>query len=166
MKILILVVLLIAPLTTSFEAIPRYITPTIYQVIAPEDYEKVILETLWKNGVSIDLSFIILAQAKHETNSFQSNVFKNSNNLFGIKYFKKRKKTTAIGQYRAYCRYKDIIDSTIDYVYYMEKKKIPKHENSVKKYVNLLKQKKYFEDSTKRYYNGVLKHKKQLYGKE
>jgi len=164
MKLLILIVLLIAPITTSFEAIPKYVTPTIYEeMIAPKDYEKVILETLWKNGVSVDLSYIILSQAKHETANFQSNVFKNSNNLFGIKYFKKRKKTTAIGQYRAYCRYKNIIDSTIDYIYYMEKKGIPMHEKSVKSYIDLLKQKKYFEDSTKRYYNAVLKHKKQMY---
>lgn len=130
-------------------------------IITPKDYELIILEELWKNGVSVDLSYIILAQAKHETWDFTSKIFIENNNVFGLKQAKKRK-TTCIGTNRSHGVYESIEDCVLDYIYYMENRKIPLHETSVKKYVDLLKKKGYFEDDIERYYNSVKKHRKQL----
>lgn len=130
-------------------------------IITPQDYEFIILEELWKNGVSVDLSYIILAQAKHETWDFTSKIFIENNNVFGLKQAKKRK-TTCTGTNRGHGTYASIEDCVLDYIYYMENRKIPFHEISARKYVNLLKKKGYFEDNLERYYNSVKKHKNNL----
>lgn len=129
--------------------------------VYPVDYEFLMLETLWKNGVSIDLSYIIVAQAKHETGDFTSLIFVENNNLFGLKQPKKRK-TTCVGTNRGHGVYSSLEDCVIDYIYYMEARKMPFHEISVRKYVNLLKKKGYFEDDLEKYYKAVKKHRKQL----
>ena len=57
---------------------------------------------------------IALAQAKIESNHFRSDIFKENNNLFGMKLPSQRK-TTAIGKNRGHARYRSWVDSVKDY---------------------------------------------------
>lgn len=57
---------------------------------------------------------LIYAQAKHETGNFTSSIFKNNNNLFGMKLAKKRS-TTAIGEKSGHAVYKTLFHSVLDY---------------------------------------------------
>jgi hypothetical protein len=127
-------------------------------VIEAENPKSVILSTLQEMGVSEELSYIILAQAMHETGNFTSAIFWENNNPFGMKCPKKRP-TKCIGTNRAHGIFESIKDATIDYVWWMEFMNIPFDERSVKKYVFLLKEKRYFEDDVNKYYIAIKKHK-------
>lgn len=60
---------------------------------------------------------IVLAQAKLETGHFQSRVFLENNNLFGMKQAWRRP-TTAIGSHRGHAVYSSWRESLIDYALY------------------------------------------------
>lgn len=164
MKIIVILLILMGlhPYSTK-EAIIEQQHPIYLQalIVVPVDYDSLILVTLWKNNVSIDLSYIILAQAKHETWGFTSDIFIENNNFFGIKEAKKRKRT-CIGTNRGHAVYSSLEDCVLDYIYYMENRNIPFHETSIRKYTNLLKKKGYFEDDVDRYYKGVKKYYKEI----
>jgi len=49
------------------------------------DVGQTIYNVLRGSGIPDPLSSLVVAQAKHETNNFQSNVFKTCNNAFGYK---------------------------------------------------------------------------------
>jgi hypothetical protein len=57
---------------------------------------------------------IVLTQARLETGFYTSDIFKNGNNLFGMKYPKYRT-TTATGTYQGHAQYSHWIESVIDY---------------------------------------------------
>lgn len=57
---------------------------------------------------------VVLAQAKIESGNFTSKIFKENNNLFGMK-LPVRRKTTAIGVNRKHAKYSDWVESLIDY---------------------------------------------------
>jgi len=63
---------------------------------------------------------IVLAQAKLESGHFTSIVFKENNNLFGMRMPKVRE-TTAIGENRRYSVYKNWRDSVEDYKLWQDK---------------------------------------------
>lgn len=141
----------------SFEissSMPPIMLPEI--VITAKPYEQIIYEGLTEKGVSHELALIIVAQAKHESGNFKSNVFLENNNPFGMKCAKKRQ-TTCTGTNRYHATYDTIEDSITDYIYYMENMGIPFHETSAKKYVFLLKSKNYFEADVVKYYIAVKK---------
>lgn len=123
-------------------------------VIVPLDYDSLVLVTLWNNGISINLSYIILAQMKHESFNFTSNIFIEGNNCTGMKHPNKRR-TLSLGSHRKHARYASVEDCVLDYVYYLNARKLPNHEVSIKKYLKLLKNKGYFEDDYDTYYKGV-----------
>lgn len=60
---------------------------------------------------------IVLAQAKLETGHFQSRVFLENNNLFGMKQAWRRP-TTALGTHRGHAVYSNWRESLIDYALY------------------------------------------------
>lgn len=62
---------------------------------------------------------IVYAQAILETGSFSSNIFKENNNLFGMKTPRVRP-TTAIGTHRGHAKYKSWQDSVRDYALWQE----------------------------------------------
>jgi uncharacterized FlgJ-related protein len=57
---------------------------------------------------------IVYAQALVETGRFTSNIFRNGNNLFGMKVARQRP-TTAIGEYKGHAKYESWEDSVLDY---------------------------------------------------
>ena len=70
---------------------------------------KGIFPQYWKVPVSL-----IYAQAKHETGNFKSAVYKENNNLFGMKLARKRKNTIT-GENRGHATYKSRLKSIYDY---------------------------------------------------
>lgn len=57
---------------------------------------------------------LIYAQAVHETGKFKSDVFRENNNLFGMRQAQQRK-NTATGTNRGHATYKNIFSSVNDY---------------------------------------------------
>ena len=85
---------------------------------------------------------VVLAQAKIETGYFTSEIFRENNNMFGMKVAKQRE-TTAIGENRNHAQYTSWIQSLIDYKLWQDKmihKARTKHA-----YLNYLKR-NYAED--------------------
>jgi uncharacterized FlgJ-related protein len=154
MKKLLCFILLFISLETDSLNIAYYPTYLDEVVIVAENFEETILNTLKEYSVSDDLAQIILAQAKFESGNFTSDIFWENNNPYGMKCPKKRK-TLCIGTNRNHGVFNSVKEATIDYVYYMEALNIPFDEKNVKKYVYLLKQKRYFEAEVNHYYKGV-----------
>jgi hypothetical protein len=65
----------------------------------------------------IKFPHIVLAQAKIESSHYKSQVFKNNNNLFGMRYPNNRQ-TTAIGEELNHAKYDTWINSVIDYAFW------------------------------------------------
>jgi len=96
----------------------------------------------------------IFAQAAHETGNFTSDIFKNNNNLFGMKLPRVRN-TTAIGERKGHAIYRSTIDSIKDFKIYFKASKLMQTFTSPGAYVKALKERKYFEADEKEYLNGV-----------
>ena len=123
-------------------------------VFVAQPFEDEILTTLVSLGVSPELAKIAVAQAKHETGNFTSDIFWENNNAFGMRHPKKRK-TTSVGSNRGHAVYNSLADSIIDYFYYLEVLGYPLDEKSVYKWIIRLKNKRYFESSFEGYYKAV-----------
>lgn len=94
---------------------------------------------------------IVMAQAKIETGHFTSRVFKENNNLFGMKLPRQRS-TTAIGEQYNHANYTSWRQSVIDYKLWQDKvltkvksrraylKYLHKNYAENKQYVKLIKQ--------------------------
>jgi len=67
--------------------------------------------------LNIKFPYIVLAQAKLESSTFSSNIFRHNHNLFGMKEAKQRI-TTAVGTSRNHAYYRDWIESVYDYGFY------------------------------------------------
>jgi hypothetical protein len=89
---------------------------------------------------------IVYAQAKLETGNFTSTIFRENNNLFGMKYIhdfksKKKRKTTAIGSKHSHAVYSHWKQSVDDYLLWQQMfKKTP-----------ILKEKDYFKLLSEKY---------------
>jgi len=62
----------------------------------------------------VKFPYIVLAQAKLESGNFTSKLFKNNNNMFGMRKARQRV-TTAQGEKNEYAYYRDWIDCVYDY---------------------------------------------------
>lgn len=60
---------------------------------------------------------IVIAQAQIETGNFKSRIFREANNLFGMKLARSRN-TTAIGEFSGHALYEDWRQSVMDYSLY------------------------------------------------
>src|SRR5690606_3074917 len=108
-------------------------------VIIAEPHEQIISRILSDRGVSDEMIMSIIAQAKHESGNFNSPVFWENHNYFGMKQAKKRK-TTAIGTNRGHAVYNSFEDCVIDYFYYLEAFGYKLDQKIVKNFVFELKQ--------------------------
>lgn len=100
----------------------------------------------------------IVAQSKHETGIYKSEIFKNANNLFGMKVPFIRPSLRS-GTYIArdgekYSKFDSLYNSARDYRLYLENQNFPV-VNTVFDYANVLKQRGYFEDNLNNYVNGL-----------
>lgn len=110
-----------------------------------------------KHGDWLDYSTVaklIYAQAKHETGNFTSNVFKQANNLFGMK---PSSRGLHQGIYGAYAKYDNWEKSVIDMIAYLRAR--GGHENvqfmTPTEYAEWLKSKNYYEDTVANYSKGL-----------
>ena len=71
---------------------------------------------VYKQLVKIGVAYpdVVLAQAKIETGNFTSKIFKENNNMFGMK-LPERRQTTAVGESRNHAKYTNWIQSIRDY---------------------------------------------------
>jgi hypothetical protein len=67
--------------------------------------------------LNVKFPYIAFAQSKLETGNFTSKIFRENNNLFGMKEAKQRI-TTALGTKRKHAYYQDWTQSVYDYGYY------------------------------------------------
>lgn len=66
---------------------------------------------------NVKYPYIVLAQAKLESGNFTSKIFKQNNNMFGMKK-PRRRTTTASMEKNGYAYYRDWIDCVYDYGFY------------------------------------------------
>lgn len=100
---------------------------------------------------------LLEAQAKHETNNYQSDVYKRANNLFGMKNATMSRKSTQLGERVGddpYRHYKSNSESIRDMIQYLEHMNYPILNDS-ESYAEVLKQKGYYGDTESNYLNGI-----------
>jgi flagellum-specific peptidoglycan hydrolase FlgJ len=114
MKKLILLVLLLLVVTGELKNGVVKITPQYY-LFSKENMIKLIID------LNIAHPDIVIAQAIIESGNFKSNIFKENNNLFGMKMPAYRK-TTAIGINRGHAVYSSWRESVIDYALWQGKR--------------------------------------------
>ena len=113
-----------------------------------------VFELLKSEGFNVDTAKFITAQAAHETGNFTSKIFKENNNLFGMKLPKVRK-TTATGEKYSHAVYKNIEDSIKDFKMYFRARSFMQIYPSIPSYVAALVKRNYFEASPEEYTKGV-----------
>lgn len=101
------------------------------------------------------LSSFVEAQAKHETGNFSSEVFKRANNAFGMKNASVRDQLGKEVENDVYRHYKSLTESIKDLALWMDFTNFPDQVDSLETYVDELKKRKYFEDTTSNYLNGM-----------
>jgi uncharacterized FlgJ-related protein len=106
-------------------------------------------------GFHDEMGKILLAQAAFETGNFTSEIFKDNNNMFGMKLPKQRK-TTAIGEKHGHATYNSIEENIEDMRLYFNAKKISPTFNTVDSYINKIREKNYFESDPDEYKAGVI----------
>lgn len=101
---------------------------------------------------------MLIAQAKHETGNFTSNLFKQANNAFGMKVPSIRNwlgnGSITLGN-ETFSTYKDVSTSGRDMLEYLRNMGY-KTSYTPQQYVFALKSKGYFTDSYTNYLNGLM----------
>jgi flagellum-specific peptidoglycan hydrolase FlgJ len=101
----------------------------------------------------------IEAQAKHETGNFTSAVYRNNNNMFGMKNGSIMSAWEMVGTVApdggTYAKYACDLDSVKDLLQWFEWKKFPVSVASVEQYASELKSRGYYGDSLANYTNGL-----------
>jgi uncharacterized FlgJ-related protein len=85
-------------------------------IVHGEKFSEEKLVELLKN-CNFKYPYIVLAQAKLESGDFKSKIFKQNNNMFGMKK-PRRRTTTASTEKNGYAYYRDWIDCVYDYGFY------------------------------------------------
>ena len=147
-----------APLALLFYLFVKFLrtekTPQVSNVKIHEDYRAYILAQLSAAGITGELAKYIFSQAAFETGNFSSVIFKEQNNLFGMKLARVRP-TTATGEKRGHAVFKSIADSVKDYAIYYRYVKLPSAFSGIPAFTRALKDKKYFEADYNQYTAGV-----------
>lgn len=118
------------------------------------DTGKKVFELLKAEGFNIDTAKYITAQAAHETGNFSSKIFRENNNLFGMKLPVKRK-TTATGEKYGHATYENIADSVKDFKLYYKTLGYMGIYPSIAAYVKALVKRSYFEANPEEYEKGM-----------
>mgnify|MGYP001619310353 CR=1 FL=1 len=119
-------------------------------------------------GLPAALSYLLVAQAKHETGNFTSNFYKKYNNAFGYSYVSGGKYQTGPGSIAdngqpiaSYPNVKSSVYEIIDWIYRRRAEgKFPQDLTTIttpEQYATLLKQSGYYGDTLNNYLNGLKK---------
>jgi uncharacterized FlgJ-related protein len=121
---------------------------------------EMILSTLLQNGYDSLFATFVVAQAMHETGLFNSPIFYENMNLFGMKMPRKRV-TYAVGVNRGHAVYNSYEECIHDYIIYLQTVCI-ENANDPVEFVRKLHKKKYFTDGLENYKRAVVAHHKKL----
>ena len=125
------------------------------------DTSKAVYLLLKARGYTETLSRYMTAQASHETAvngiPFESFIFKNNNNCFGMKY---AKQINGLGEKNGYANYLSIDQSVQDFGNWYNRRRnslisLPLVITTLESYVNFMKNNKYFEAPESEYLKGV-----------
>ena len=138
--------------------------PTVEEPDEPEpnkeqrviNHFKIIRDTL-PSQYNDDVVKMITAQAIHETGNFTSRLYKDQNNLFGMRHPQVRE-TLSTASNNNYATFASLSDSVKDLMLYFKEFNIPAKHEKVADYVKILKSKGYFEDGYVDYFNAVRSH--------
>jgi hypothetical protein len=109
-----------------------------------------VFNSLLNAGLSYQLSTYAVAQAAHETAGFNSDLFINNNNCFGMK-------NADLSQYRNYPTIDDSVQSFVNWFTYHRAiwSSMPYTITSIEDYVRFLKSQNYFEANEAAYLAGM-----------
>ena len=128
-----------------------------------EQIDTQIYNTAKKSGFSDALSRLIVAQARHETGNYSSNVFRACNNLFGYKFVNGKWQAASCvnapegGKYARYNSVSDSVNELIDWLRRREREgriDTSAITNSAE-YATALKKSNYYTDSVRNYQKGL-----------
>lgn len=121
------------------------------------NHYKIIRANLPAN-ISDDVAKMITAQAMHETGIFTSRLYKDQNNLFGMKHPEIRE-TLSLERRNGFATFASLDDSVKDLLlYYKEFNLNPSKWKEVHEMVKEIKNKGYFEELFLPYFNAVRSH--------
>jgi hypothetical protein len=119
---------------------------------------QVISEQLKKAGLSDRLIRWWIAVSDHETGTWTSRLFREANNMFGMKQPMTRA-TYSIGPTKSsegnFATFKSLEDSVKDLYLYMEEWRYPKDFLSIEDFIAFMKYKNYYGDSYDNYLKSV-----------
>lgn len=124
------------------------------------NHYKIIRENLPKDFTD-DQAKVITAQAMHETGNFTSRLYREQNNLFGMRHPILRE-TLSLKEKNGFATFADLGDSVKDLLLYYQafdiKPKSWQGLKAVSDYVRIIKSKGYFTDDYLPYFNAVRSH--------
>lgn len=133
-------------------------------------FDTIIYNEAIKQGMPPTLANLIVAQAKHETGNFTSNVFKTCNNAFGYKHVGQKLSLGPCGNPPAnegaarYAKYQSVSDSTKEICQWIKRRQstgvFPANLASITspaQYAQLLKAGGYYGDTVTNYTNALIK---------
>lgn len=101
----------------------------------------------------------IIAQSKHESDSYTSEVYKRNNNPFGFKVASKRDQVGKVGtrspEGNNYWKFPNDTEAFKDLLKYFDQVSFPTSVSSVTHYATELKKRGYFTDTLSNYVNGM-----------
>jgi uncharacterized FlgJ-related protein len=117
------------------------------------EFGKEVYIDLIEQGFSIQQAQFVTAQAAHETGNFTSELFLKYNNCFGYKYVGQ---SIALGEtIQDFAIYNSIYDSVQDFTVYYSRNQFDKTFDTIRAYIEKLKEVNYFEDDKETYIKGV-----------
>lgn len=129
------------------------------------DLDQLIYDAAIKGGFTPNSAKLVVAQARHETANYTSNLFKRSNNLFGMKFVNQplaisENKKSPEGDYYAHYRSpKDSVDDAIGRLFNITMRGVTpsqlKNAKTPEEYSKLQKQRGYFGDKVEIYIAGI-----------
>lgn len=132
------------------------------------DIDEIIFTTARADGLPGNLASMLIAQAKHETGNYTSNVFRTDKNLYGYTWTGSKWQAgkglvkPEGGFYARYATYADSVHELTDWIKRRQNEGIfPADLLSIQtpqQYAALLKSANYFTDSLTNYANGLIRY--------
>jgi len=117
---------------------------------------KAISRVLKKQGLDLPMIKLLQAQAIHETANFTSRLFKENNNVFGMKIPQQRQTLNVAPGNQQFSQFVSVDDSIRDMLLYLDHFRIPLNQNDAFMYAQILKDKNYYEDPVEIYFKGLV----------
>ena len=131
------------------------------------DLDRIIIQQAQRNGFTPQASEYIAAQARHETANYTSELFRELNNVFGMKLPRvrptKAKPSGVTSEGSEAARFNSIRDAVDDLSLWFDYNRLGKAYRSIDAYVSALKQKRYFEAPYMLYLLAMKGRQNQLY---